>query len=72
LIPLVADDGSGRRGQRARPAYARQPDVALTLPVDWCRRFSERLSAEDLDLVVSGDRRLDADLIDAAPVLASM
>ena len=49
------------------------PDVALTLPVaDWCRRFSERLSAEDLDVIVSGDRDLGADLIEAAPVFASL
>jgi uncharacterized protein (TIGR03083 family) len=54
------------------PNFA-EPDVALTLPVaDWCRRFSERLSAEDLDLLVSGDRRLGADLIEAAPVFASL
>jgi len=52
---------------------AAQPDVELTLPVaDWCRRFSERLSAEELDLLVSGDRRLGDDLIAAAPVFASL
>jgi hypothetical protein len=47
------------------------PDIALTLPVaDWCRRFSERLNAEELDLAVTGDRRLGEDLIAAAPVFA--
>ena len=52
---------------------AGEPDVALTLPVaDWCRRFSERLSAEDLDVMVSGDRGLGADLIEAASVFASL
>jgi uncharacterized protein (TIGR03083 family) len=50
-----------------------QPDVELTLPVaDWCRRFSERSSAEDLDLFVSGDRALGDDVIAAAPVFASL
>jgi uncharacterized protein (TIGR03083 family) len=49
------------------------PDVSLTLPVsDWCRRFSERLSAEELDVLVSGDLRLGDDLIAAAPVFASL
>lgn len=50
-----------------------EPDVAVTLPVvDWCRRFSERLSAEELDLAVRGDRRLAADLVAAAPAFASL
>jgi hypothetical protein len=50
-----------------------EPDVAVTLPVvDWCRRFSDRLSAEDLDMLVNGDRRLGADLVTAAPVFASL
>jgi uncharacterized protein (TIGR03083 family) len=49
------------------------PDVALTLPVaDWCRRFSERMSAEELDVIVSGDLRLGDDVIAAAPVFASL
>jgi len=50
-----------------------EPDVALTLPVvDWCRRFSDRLSAEELDVLVDGDRRLGADVVAAAPVFASL
>jgi uncharacterized protein (TIGR03083 family) len=50
-----------------------EPDVTLTLPVaDWCRRFSERLNAEELDLLVNGDRGLGEDLIAAAPVFASL
>jgi uncharacterized protein (TIGR03083 family) len=50
-----------------------EPDVAITLSVvEWCRRFSERLSAEDLDLAVRGDRRLADDLVAAAPVFARL
>ncbi len=49
------------------------PDVTLTLPVvDWCRRFSDRLSADDLDALVGGDRRLASDLVAAAPVFAGL
>jgi uncharacterized protein (TIGR03083 family) len=51
------------------------PDVAITLPViDWCRRFSDRLSADELEseIVVHGDRRLAADVVAAAPAFASL
>jgi uncharacterized protein (TIGR03083 family) len=48
-------------------------DVTLTLPVvDWCRRFSDRLSAEELDATVLGERDLADDLVAAAPVFASL
>ena len=48
-------------------------DVTLTLPVvDWCRRFSDRLRAEELDATVLGDRDLADDLVAAAPVFASL
>ena len=50
-----------------------EPDVAITLSaVDWCRRFSERLEADDLDIVVQGDRRLADDLVASAPVFARL
>jgi uncharacterized protein (TIGR03083 family) len=50
-----------------------EPDVAITLPVvEWCRRFSERLTADELDLTVHGDHRLAADLVAAAPVFARL
>jgi uncharacterized protein (TIGR03083 family) len=50
-----------------------EPDVAVTLPVvEWCRRFSERLNADELDLTVRGDRRLATDLVAAAPVFARL
>lgn len=49
------------------------PDVTLTLPVvDWCRRFSDRLRADDLDVLVHGDRSLAADVVAAAPVFAGL
>jgi uncharacterized protein (TIGR03083 family) len=47
------------------------PDVTLMLPVvDWCRRFSERLGPDELDLSVKGDRELSAAVVAAAPVYA--
>ena len=50
-----------------------EPDVAITMPVvEWCRRFSERLGADDIDVSVQGDRRLAADLVAAAPVFARL
>jgi uncharacterized protein (TIGR03083 family) len=54
----------------ANPAGA---DVTLTLSVvDWCRRFSDRLSADELEVLVYGDRRLCDDLVAAAPVFAGL
>jgi uncharacterized Actinobacterial protein TIGR03083 len=48
-----------------------EPDVTLLLPVvDWCRRFSERLGPDELDLSVQGDRELGAAVVAAAPVYA--
>jgi uncharacterized protein (TIGR03083 family) len=50
-----------------------EPDVAITLSaVEWCRRFSERLEADELDVEVHGDRRLADDLVSAAPVFARL
>lgn len=50
-----------------------EPDVTITLPVgDWCRLFSARLSPDDLDMHVQGDRRLSADLVAAAPAFAGL
>lgn len=47
------------------------PDVTVTLPVvEWCRRFSERLSAEDLDVSIEGERELGTALVAAAPAFA--
>jgi uncharacterized protein (TIGR03083 family) len=49
------------------------PDVVISLPaVEWCRRFSERLEADELDIEVHGDRDLAADLVSAAPVFARL
>jgi uncharacterized protein (TIGR03083 family) len=49
------------------------PDVTLTLPVvDWCRRFSDRLRVDDLDLLVHGDQQLAADVVAVAPVFAGL
>jgi uncharacterized protein (TIGR03083 family) len=54
-------------------AEVAEADVTLTLPVvEWCRRFSDRLSAEELDATVHGDRDLGADLVAAAPAFASL
>jgi uncharacterized protein (TIGR03083 family) len=50
-----------------------EPDVAITLPlVEWCRRFSERLEVDELDIEVHGDRRLADDLVAAASVFARL
>ena len=52
-------------------AEAGAPDVTVTLPVvEWCRRFSERLSAEELDVAIHGDRELGSTLVEAAPAFA--
>jgi uncharacterized protein (TIGR03083 family) len=47
------------------------PDVTVTVPVvEWCRLFSERLSAEELDVSIRGDRELGVALVTAAPAFA--
>jgi uncharacterized protein (TIGR03083 family) len=72
-IVLTGPGGGDWTVAMAAGADAGEPDVSLTLPVvDWCRRFSDRLSAEDLDMLVNGDRRLGADIVAAAPVFASL
>jgi uncharacterized protein (TIGR03083 family) len=72
-IMLTGAGGGDWTVALANGAEPGAPDVSLTLPVaDWCRRFSERLSAEDLDLLVSGDQHLGDDLIAAAPVFARL
>jgi uncharacterized protein (TIGR03083 family) len=48
-------------------------DVTITLPVvNWCRRFSDRLRADELEVIVRGDRGLGSDLVAAAPVFAML
>ena len=65
----LESSGRMRPGRTARVVL----DVSLTLPVvDWCRRFSDGLTADDLDMLVHGDRRLGANLVGAAPVFASL
>jgi hypothetical protein len=72
-IVLTGAGGGEWKLPMAPGAEVGEPDVAITLPVvEWCRRFSERLNADDLDLTVQGDRRLAADLVAAAPVFARL
>jgi uncharacterized protein (TIGR03083 family) len=50
-----------------------EPDVSITLSAEeWCRRFSERLEADELDIDIRGDRKLATDLVSAAPVFARL
>jgi uncharacterized protein (TIGR03083 family) len=70
-IVLTGPGGGDWSVPMAVGAEVGEPDVVLTLPVvDWCRRFSERLGPDELDLSVRGDRELGAALVAAAPVYA--
>jgi uncharacterized protein (TIGR03083 family) len=62
---LVAMDGSGP-GSGA-------PDVTVTADtVDWCLLVGDRIAARDLEHAVEGDTALAADLLAAAPALATL
>jgi uncharacterized protein (TIGR03083 family) len=72
-IVLTGAGGGDWTVPMAPGATVGDADVTLTLPVvEWCRRFSDRLSADELDLLVNGDRNLGADLVAAAPVFATL
>jgi hypothetical protein len=40
--------------------------------VDWCRRFADRIVADDLELAVDGDGEVARDLVAAANVFAGL
>jgi hypothetical protein len=40
--------------------------------VDWCRRFADRIEADDVGVVVDGDRELARDLVGAANAFAGL
>jgi uncharacterized protein (TIGR03083 family) len=62
---LVAMDGSG-------PGHD-APDVTVTADtVDWCLLVGDRIAARDLEHRVEGDAELAADLLAAAPALATL
>jgi uncharacterized protein (TIGR03083 family) len=72
-IVLTGAGGGDWTLPMAPAAEVAEADVTLTLAVvDWCRRFSDRLSAEELDAVVRGDRDLGDDLVAAASIFASL
>jgi uncharacterized protein (TIGR03083 family) len=70
-IVLTGPGGGEWNVAMAIDSEVRAPDVTVTLPVvEWCRRFSERLSAEELDVSMRGDRELGVALVAAAPAFA--
>jgi uncharacterized protein (TIGR03083 family) len=61
----IACDGSG-------PSAA-APDVVLRVPVvEFCRRFADRLTVDEVPFAVDGDAELGRALVDAAPAFAGL
>ena len=50
-----------------------QPDVVLRVPVvEFCRRFADRLTVDDVPFEAEGDADLGRALVDAAPAFAGL
>jgi hypothetical protein len=61
----IACDGSDARGA--------VPDVVLRVPlVEFCRRFADRLTVDEVPFSVDGDAELGRALVDAAPAFAGL